>query len=189
MLAFWEEIGAWAVFRQAVRHRGRSFTFIAQHLPDDVDFLEYGCGIAPVSWWLVQHGVPLHWLTVIDVPSEHFRFGVRRLLRLRVQVEALEIRPGTRPLEKQWDAACILEVLEHCQAPLETIRHVTEHLRPGGHLFEDFTPHQDAQAADLPEAQRERPHVYAYLERRYALVAGRPWNAPGGGGTRTWQKC
>lgn len=188
VFSFWEEIGSWCAFRQVIRHKGRSFRFIARHLPRGVDVLEYGAGVAPVSWWLVRHGISIRWLTIADVPSEHFRFGARRLLRRRTQVEALPIQPGKLPLEKQWDAACVLEVLEHCSAPLETIRHLTEHLRHHSLLWEDFGPHPDASGPDLPAAQRERPQVYAYLDQRYRLEAGRSWTEPDGGGTRRWRK-
>lgn len=188
VFSFWEEIGAWAAFRQAVRHRGRSFRFVAAHLPRGVDILEYGAGIAPVAWWLVRHGVSIRQLTLVDVPSEHFRFGVRRLGRLRPHVEVIQIQPGKPPLERQWDAACVLEVLEHCPAPLETIRHITEHLRHHSLLWEDFGPHPDASGPDLPAAQQERPQVYAYLDQRYRLEAGRPWMEADGGGIRRWRK-
>lgn len=185
--AFWQEIGAWAAFRQAVRHRRRSWRHVSRVLRDGGALLEYGAGIAPVAWWLARRRDIT--VTVADVPSEHFRFGVWRLRRRGANVDALEITPGALPLSAAYDVACVLEILEHCPAPLETIRHVTEHLKPGGHLFEDFTPHDDPHAADLPHAQAERPQVYAYLQRRYALMAGHPWDAPDGGGKRTWRKC
>ena len=195
--AFWREIGAWCVFRQAVRHRGRSFRFVLRRLRSWDSILEYGAGIAPVCWWLVRHAPwPLR-LTIADVESEHLTFGLWRLRNHLVrhgdpitEVHRLYVQSAQQPIMMgMYRVATILETLEHLTNPLDTIEHLDKHLQPGGWLFEDFTPHGDAHAADLPQAQTERPGVYAYVCRRYRLVAGRHWDAPDGGGVRTWRKC
>ena len=197
IFAFWTEIGAWAAFRQVIRNRRRSFAFIAQRLGMMDAFCEWGAGVAPASWWLVQHSpIPLR-LTLVDVPSEHLNFGSWRLRR-RLEAEwdlccwslrVVALEPRIKPLTEMYQGVSVIEVLEHLSDPLETVRHLAEHLELGGWFFEDFTPHADAHAADLPQAQRERQQVYAYVEDRFTLVKGRRWEEPDGGGTRIWKKC
>ena len=196
IFSFWQEVGSWCAFRQAVRHRRTSFAFLLRRLGMGRRFLEYGAGIAPASWWLLRHSpVPLQ-LTIADVPSEHLTFGAWRL-RQRLEedpdlcgwtLRTLALEAGRLPLIDPYQAIAVLEVLEHLSAPLETIRHLGEHLETGGWLFEDFTPHDDAHAADLPQAQKERPEVYAYLAEAFEFVDGRHWDAPDGGGIRTWRR-
>ena len=195
--AFWQEVGSWCAFRQALRNRRRSFRFVLERLGMGDRFLEYGAGIAPASWWLLQHcPVPLH-LTIADVPSEHLNFGTWRLWRCLQfdrdpccwTLRAIALEPSILPLKDTYHAITAIEVLEHVSHPLQTVAHLVEHLSPRGWLFEDFVPHAAAHAADLPSAQQERPAVYAYLEKTCELLAGRHWALPGGGGTRTWRKC
>ena len=194
--AFWREVGSWCAFRQAARHRRTSFAFILRRLGMGQRFLEYGAGIAPASWWLLRHSpIPLQ-LTIADVPSEHLTFGAWRLWqRLDEEVDlcgwtlrTLALEPRRLPLVDTYHAIAVLEVLEHLSAPVETIRHLGEHLEVGGWLFEDFTRHDDAHAADLPHAQKERPQVYAYLVEAFHFVDGRHWDAPEGGGIRIWRR-
>ena len=193
--AFWQDVGSWCTFRQVVRNRRRSFAFIGHRLGMMDAFCEYGAGVAPASWWLVRHApVPLR-LTLVDVPSEHLTFGAWRL-QCRLEAEwdlcCWEARAlatqETRPLSASYRGIAVLEVLEHLPHPLQTVQHLVEHLEPAGWLWEDFFPHADAHGADLPQAQAERPAVYAYLQETCDLVEGRSWETPDGGGTRTWRR-
>ena len=145
--------------------------------------------------FLNNFNIPI--LTLVDVPSEHLNFGSWRLRR-RLEAEwdlccwslrVVALEPRIKPLKERYQGISAIEVLEHLSDPLETVRHLAEHLELGGWFFEDFTPHADAHAADLPQAQRERQQVYAYVEDRFTLVKGRRWEEPDGGGTRIWKKC
>ena len=195
LFSFWKDVGSWCAFRQVVRNRRRSFAFIGQRLGLMDAFCEYGAGVAPASWWLATHlPIPLR-LTTVDVPSEHLTFGTWRLRRRLEQgldswgwdLRVIALAPKEPPRLGQYHGIAALEVLEHVPTPLLTIEHLTEHLIPDGWLFEDFAPHADPHAADLPEAQYERPRVYQFLLRHFELVEGRSWNDPDGGGTRTWR--
>ena len=193
---FWRDVGPWFSFRQVVRNRLRSFRFIAETEP--MSFLEWGAGVCPVTYWFLRRSKnpPLR-IVVADVESEHFQFGLWRFRHAAPAVGSVVrgvILSHMDPLPlcgERFHAAAILETLEHVPNPLATIRHIGEHVRRGGWLFEDFRPHgpgDEGAPWDLPEAQVERPEVYRYLEKEFDLVAGRHYDEPDGGGTRTWRK-
>ena len=70
IFSFYREVGSWFVFRQLVRHRGRSYGFIARHLQSNGVLAEFGCGIAPISHWVATHRpARWRWFHLVDVPS------------------------------------------------------------------------------------------------------------------------
>lgn len=184
---FYRDLGPWLVFRQVVRHRWRSWQRIGWDVARPASrFLEYGCGIAPVTFWLAEHRPRrFPYVLLMDLPSEPLRFADWRLARLRPR--DWEILPAGQPLPTVNVIAC-LEVLEHVPDPVATGDMLLNALRPGGVLWEDFFAHGDAHAADLPQSQARRPIFYEMLRRRARLTYGRPPEAPDGGGTRRWQK-
>lgn len=190
IFSFYREIGAWSSFRQAYYHRWRSWGFVAQHLPQHGLLIEYGCGIAPASHWIASRlDRRSYYLT--DVRSEHFLFGLRRMHRLAaadpINCAARFIRPGQLPRLPRCEVALLFEVLEHVPSPLAVIQHVGVAVKSGGVLIENFYTHAHPTDADLVSAERERPAVYAWLDEHFRLVSGRHWDAPHGGGTRTWR--
>lgn len=192
IFSFYQEIGAWATFRQVVRHRWRSWAFVARHLPRDGILLEFGCGVAPISHWLATHpwqvgGEPT--FILVDVDSEHFTFGRWRVAAADGETLGLVVEAGKPlPVLPTVDVACLLEVLEHLPSPVAVIQHIGRAIKPGGVIFEDFGSHDVPGGADLPHAQAERPLVYAYLVKHFTLEAGRSWEMPDGGGVRRWRK-
>ena len=198
--SFYQEIGAWAAFRQVVFHRQHSFRFVSRLIRPGDRFCEYGAGVAPISAWLLEHRSRMPFeLTIADVPSEHLTFGKWRLdrraaqLRSPATIRSIEIQPDRLPLEGAYDAIAILEVFEHLPNPLEVTAHLCDHLRPGGLLWENYInhPHQHDphdHGADLPAAQEQRPAVLALLRERCDLVRDYDPAAPFEGGTRCWRR-
>ncbi|MBW1713167.1 MAG: class I SAM-dependent methyltransferase [Deltaproteobacteria bacterium] len=195
IMAFYQDIGAWSAFRQVVRHRRSRFDFLKPHLGPDLRFCEYGAGVAPVTFWMVERlRRPPRQITIVDLPSEHFTFGQWRTRRLiaekkaEVNLQALEVRPDRLPLGGFYDLITILEVFEHLHNPLEVAVHLDQHLACGGILWENYHLDDNPQAADLKAAQVQRPHVFDYLRRHFELIRGQDPEAPRGGGTRCWRK-
>ena len=192
VLAFYREIGAWAAFRQVVRNRWRSYAFVARQMPRNGVLVEWGCGVAPVSFWLATHswqvgGEPT--FVLADVDSEHYTFGRWRLAEADGEAIELFVEAGkSLPVLPPADVACLFEVLEHLPSPRRVIEHVGAAVKPGGVLFEDFYVHRDPEGADLPSAQAERPAVYEYLVKHFTLEAGQSWTTHQGGGIRRWRK-
>jgi len=193
--AFYQDMGAWATFRQVVYHRGRNFRFLIHRIKPHTSLCEYGAGVAPVCFWLVEHlrKVPLA-LTIVDVPSEHLTFGEWRLkrrieeLKAAANVQVLKVLPDTLPLKDSYNIITILEVYEHLHNPLEVTMHLFEHLRPDGLLWENYITIDKPAGEDLPIAQQERPVVFEYVRKHFRLVSGKDPDSPSGGGTRCWQR-
>lgn len=193
---FYADVGPWFVYRQVVRHRFTSFGFVAKRLSPGMRVLEFGAGVCPVSWWLLHHGPPHLRVTPVDVPSEHFRFGLDRLRMAlpehhwRMEVWSAWCYDGrlpTLPTEYFTVATC-LEVFEHLSDPIGTAQALVRSLKPGGWLFEDFGHHVDSSGPDLPVAQACRQAVYERIAPACTLVHGRHWREPDGGGMRSWKK-
>ena len=190
--AFYGELGSWPVFRQAYRHRFHAWPEVSADLPLGGRLIEYGCGIAPVTWWLMGRR-PDFYALLVDVPGQALTFGVRRLLGRDVgaQVTPVLVTDERVPSLLSCDVALVLETLEHVPHPLAVVEALVGVLRPGGVLYEDFFAHGDGAApspADLPSARAERPAVYDLLQKECSLIAGRHWDSSEGGGTRRWRR-
>ena len=147
-------------------------------------------GVAPITNWIVEHVRRPLALTITDVPSEHFEFARWRLERKIPQSQArftlttLAVTGDALPLTESYDVIVISEVFEHLHNPLAVARHLVEHLKPGGRLWENYlvtTP----SASDLKAAQEQRGAVVAHLRDACRLTAGGdPDSAPCD--TRCW---
>lgn len=191
--AFYEDIGAWAAFRQVYYRRDLNAKRFVSGLPPGGSLCEYGGGVGPIIRWAVEHRRrQACTFTLVDVPSEHLRFGAWRIQRAIIRFrsthrfEVLEVRPGMLPLSTVYDTIAILEVYEHLPNPLEVTRHLISHLKQGGSLWENFIPHQDAHGADLEAAQREREDVFRLLREHCVLEVGRDPELDSRG-TRCWR--
>lgn len=186
--SFYQEVGSWCVFRQLVRHRGRGFQEVSDRTPRSGTVLEYGCGIAPVSWWLASRRPDTH-IALVDIPSEPLEFARWRLDKMhRGWWCGLITNDNAIPITPCHVAVC-LEVLEHVPSPIIAMRSILAALKSGGWLYEDFRSHDgDGSPADLESAAMERDAMYRIVRRECRLVEGDVPEAPDGGNRRWWQK-
>ena len=168
--AFYAETGYW-ILRQMYYHRSDCFHFVAKTMRGkgpSGDLCEYGCGVAPVTAWL-RPRFPGWRYTLVDLPSPMLDFA-RWRFRDVSNVESLE--PGLDsdlPLTRQYDVIVCLEVLEHVINPLEVVRHLGGHLKPGGALFVNFVDEAGGDENLLESAAQRRPTI-EYLNRELVSV-------------------
>jgi 2-polyprenyl-3-methyl-5-hydroxy-6-metoxy-1,4-benzoquinol methylase len=201
---FYKDQGAWSSFRQVVRHmtmRDFHLTVLQQVLDPGSTYCEYGCGVAPFTHSLLETVDQKTQINIClsDVDCEHFTFGVWRARRViaernleNVSLEVRTVLPNELPVyTSPLDTVLIFEVLEHVPSPVSTIRNLTNQIKTGGLLCENFISHpqddNDADGPDLKSAARERNAYYEMLEQEYTLAAGKPVKEfPND--TRVWRK-
>ena len=122
------------------------------------EFLEFGCGIAPISAY-VRRARPkwYYWLNDIQ-RSPHLAFA-----KWRVQDSWWGENAGTADA---LDVMTLIDVLEHLSDPLVIAKRAVKWLRPGGYLHWNFVE-TDGTQLDLATAeQREATMAYLNAELR-----------------------
>lgn len=156
------------VLRQMYYHRNDCHHLIASSLTSrEGDFCEYGGGVGPITAWLHPR-LPRWRFTLVDLPSPVLDFA-RWRFRRHPNVETLSPGLGDDlPLRRAYDVITCLDVLEHVVNPLDVVRHLVEHLKPGGTLHVNFI---DAPGGEnLPESAAERRATIQYLEAHLRAV-------------------
>jgi hypothetical protein len=201
---FYKDQGAWSAFRQVVRHKDMTqvhLEFLTRTVKRNSVFCEYGCGVAPFTYTLLENIDPAEKLSVhiSDVESEHFTFGAWRLKKLiesrnlrNVTFEPITILPNSLPqYSEKLDAVFIFEVLEHVPSPVATLENLTAQMKQGGLFCENFIKHahdpNEQPGPDLDSAAEQRDLYYQNLDKDFKLLLGEtPDRQPNQ--TRIWEK-
>ncbi len=151
------------VLRQMYYHRNDCYHWIAatmRRAGGAGDFCEYGCGVGPVTAWLRPRFRGWRY-TLVDLPTPALEFARWRFGRF----PDVELRaPGLGadlPLSRAYDVITCLDVLEHVVNPLEVVRHLVGHLKPGGTLLLNFIEAPGGE--NLAESVAQRAATIAYL--------------------------
>jgi ubiquinone/menaquinone biosynthesis C-methylase UbiE len=195
-----KDLGAWSAFRQCYYHRYDRFDWLVKDLPSGSKYCEYACGSAPICNWIVENVKDrVFHFTTVDVDCEHRTFGEWRLRR-RIErsgrpftLQPLVVKPNAPlPLtDRDYDVITVIEALVLIHNPLEVVRHITEHIRKGGKLWETYTvmdDHRTKNWTSFRQAQQQRPAVFDYIHANYKLLEGPDPDTPGDAGRRCWEK-
>ncbi len=134
--------------------------------------LEYGCGIAPISYGLLKYGVKSNLdITIADIPQINGHYA---RWRLGNKVKFIEIEPYKDCLEQKkfFDVVFMTTVMEHLPDPLNVIKNITKHLNPGGTFVFDYIL-SEGEGLDTKEAVNERDQVIDYIESKYNFISGK----------------
>ncbi len=134
--------------------------------------LEYGCGVAPITYSAIKYG---HFnkslFTIGDIHNHTFHFAKWRL-KNTPNVRSFDIEPHILPdIEKDYDTVFLMTVLEHLHDPLNTLINIADSIKPGGHLVFDFIL-GDGKGLDTKQAVEKRRGIIDYLKDSFTVVFG-----------------
>lgn len=167
IFSFYQETD-YFVYRQIWFNRHKSFWDIALPfwLKRSGQYCEYGSGIGPVTAWLIKYFPNWHY-TLVDLSCPVFKFAHWRFHEHKnVDFKTVEIK--RLPLTRQYDVITCKQVLEHVPNPLELIKHLVKHLRPGGWFYLDYI--NEPGGENLIASSRQRRLVLAYLAKTLRSV-------------------
>jgi len=163
-LHFYQEVEAYP-FRQPLNKRFGGFRWyrcLINHISRP-SIIEYGCGSAVLTEYLVEHFPDLHF-TVADIPSVTLDFVKWKKQKYMQPYDILTIGIGKEgiPLRRFYDLIICQDVLEHTPNPLDIVESFVTHLAPGGVLLVDFINAPGGE--NLKEAVDQREAVKDYLQ-------------------------
>ena len=207
---FYKDQGAWSAFRQCMRLSQSVGAYqnyllnVLERLDTQfkigrtVSICEYGCGVAPYSFLLLnilKPEIKIN-LYISDVDCEHLNFGEWRLNKIKesrkldnLKIIKKVVEPNSLPTyEDKLDAVFIFEVLEHVPSPISTSKNLINQMDDKGLFLENFVKHEDDKGGpDLSSAKKERSDYLDYLDKNLNLFIGDPENKSPNG-TRVWVK-
>ncbi len=133
--------------------------------------LEYGCGVAPVAYSLLNYSLKRDLkITIADIRQINSHYA---RWRLNPDVQFVEIEPyeNSLPLER-FNIVFMLTVMEHLPDPLATVRNITASLKSDGLFIFDYIL-SDGTGLDTIEAVQQRGKVLDHIARNYDLVSGK----------------
>ena len=122
-------------------------------------FLEYGCGIAPISAWVRRHR-PAWRYRLVDVDSPHRRYGEWRVCDAAATPYLYSMRCSV---------TTAIDVFEHLSDPLDVARWLVTFLVPGGYLHWNAVRHEQAHELNLATPE-QMDAAEAYLLSALTLV-------------------
>ena len=160
------------LFQSQWCHRASDLSQYLRFIPRGGHVCEYGCGIAPVSVWLVDYAPHFGLvLTFADIPTLNFHFA-RWRLRDKPYARAVEIHPDEdSPLDEEYDVIFLLAVLEHLPRPLKIVQHLYDRLRPGGYLIFDYIK-SEGRGLDASSSLAQREEVFQWIRDHFDVVVG-----------------
>jgi 2-polyprenyl-3-methyl-5-hydroxy-6-metoxy-1,4-benzoquinol methylase len=142
-------------------------------IPHRGSVLEFGCGLAPITTSLTRfYRDRALSMTCADIEHVLFHY-VRWKFSEEPCVRALAIDPSTDdPLDQVlYDTILCMTVLEHVPRPLQTLRCLRAHLKPGGYFIFDYI-NSEGKGLDSEGGVRERSQVLQYICEHFDIVEG-----------------
>ena len=127
------EISPFNVFSLAYwhmnRHQRRFRRQVIEHCYGKV--LDYGGGIGDLCIELARRGFDV---TYSDVKGKNMEFAMWRFMKKGLNVKVIDLVRDQRLLE-QYDTILCIDVIEHVPTPKNTLKTISQHLKPNGKLI------------------------------------------------------
>ena len=134
-------------------------------------FLEYGCGIAPITNFLLNYSLKKNLnIDIADIRQINSHYAKYRFGNA---VNFLEIQPFKNCLiNEKYQVVFMITVMEHLPDPLSTVERVTTSLKSGGIYIFDYIL-GDGDGQDTIEAVTQREAVLDYIQKEYNILEGK----------------
>ena len=177
--AYWDEVyrREWESGRMlTARDHGPMHEAIVALVPPGAKVLDVGCGPG-ILCRRIAESVEGARVSGVDFSPYVIARNAKRDVALGIDYRCLEVQTQLAEVGVQFDVVTMCEILEHLDAPEQTVAAAVAHVRPGG-LFVLTCPH-DGQVPH-PEHVREWGHdqVFHLLEPYTDAVVFHPLPAP-----------
>jgi SAM-dependent methyltransferase len=143
-------------------YRTSTWHYLARLCPGE-KMLEYACGIAQQTWWMLRK-YPRFAYTVADVKgARHMEFVRWRFRNSAVQIIEVDLTTSLLPLQDSYDLITCFGLLHVCPDPLSVVTHLIDHLAEGGRLVLDFPAKPDL-------AKQEGPYFTSAIACRNSVL-------------------
>jgi len=135
--------------------------------------LEYGCGIAPITYGASKWGnFKKCKFTIADIRQFTYHFAKWRLAPLG-NVTFIDIAPDVLPeFSDRFGVVFLLTVLEHLPNPLQVVKHLYQNMENRGYLIFDYIK-SEGKGLDSVQSLRERQQVLGFIEENFELIEGK----------------
>lgn len=150
-----------------------SFYPFRQYVRDAKYILEYGCGIAPITYSALKWGgFSKCEFTIADIRTFTYHYAKWRLSPDK-NVSFIDIDPDVLPdLPNEYNLVFLMTVLEHLPNPLDVIRHIYKNMVNRAYLIFDYIKSEGG-GLDSVQSVREREQVLEFIEGNFELIKGK----------------
>ncbi len=147
----------------------------AKYIKKGAKFLEFGCGVAPITKSLLQY-YPEKKLSFVIADLDQFTFHYatwRFRNNPNVRTISIDLASETPlPDDETYDVICINTVFEHLRKPLLIAKYLHSKLRKNGILIFDYIFSSEVDGHDTPEGQEQRILTLAYIKEHFEILSG-----------------
>lgn len=165
----------YSIFGSAYKYALSPLSFFPyrKYIRNAESILEYGCGVAPITFSSLKYGNFKHTkFTIADIKQFTYHFAKYRLAHL-TNVTFINIKPATVPkFPGKFGAVFLMELLEHLPNPLEAVKHIYQNIEDNGYLVFDYI-RGEGEGLDTIKSVREREQVLGFVEEKFELIKGR----------------
>jgi SAM-dependent methyltransferase len=145
----------------------------AKYTKNTKEILEYGCGIAPITYYFLKYrNFKDAKFTIADIRQFTYHFAKWRLSP-NDNVSFIDIYPDVLPdFPNKFDLVFLLTVLEHLPNPLDVIKHIYQNMVSGAYLIFDYIKSEGG-GLDSGQSVKEREQVLEFIEGNFELIKGK----------------
>jgi 2-polyprenyl-3-methyl-5-hydroxy-6-metoxy-1,4-benzoquinol methylase len=144
--------------------------YCEEYVQNGDSICEYGCGVAPITFSLMNYSKKRNLsFAIADIRQINSHFAK---VRLGENAEFIDLQPFENNLPtERFNVVTLKEVMEHLPNPLDTVRSITESLKPNGILVFDYIL-GDGDGQDTIEAIEQRPDVLRFISHHFNVIEG-----------------